>query len=54
MPESLLGIVSVIRRTNVVISFIAGIFLFREKNIATKLLLLLLILTGVTITYLGS
>lgn len=44
---ALIGIVSLIRRSNVIISFAAGALLFHEKNIKPKALILTGILVGV-------
>ena len=54
LPGALISIISIVRRANVVISFTAGVFLFKEKNIKTKAILLVGILTGVIIMYWGS
>lgn len=43
-PDALISIVSMIRRSSVVVSFIIGAWLFKEKNIKNKFLDLMLIL----------
>jgi len=43
----LIGIVSLIRRSNVIISFTAGALLFHEKNIKQKAVILFVILIGI-------
>ena len=54
MPGALISIISIVRRANVVISFTAGVFLFKEKNIKTKAILLVGIMSGVFVMYWGS
>ncbi len=46
---ALIGIVSLIRRSNVIISFAAGALLFHEKNIRQKAFILVGIMVGVAI-----
>jgi len=46
---AMIGIVSLIRRSNVIISFLAGALLFHEKNIRQKAYILAGILVGITI-----
>ncbi|MFT3738817.1 MAG: EamA family transporter [Breznakibacter sp.] len=53
-PESLISIVSALRRGSVVVSFIAGAVMFHEKNILKKSLELLGILGGIALLMLGS
>lgn len=52
--DSMIAIVSMIRRGSVIVSFIGGVFLFREKNLKSKALDLLLVLLGMFFIYLGS
>jgi transporter family protein len=52
--NSLIAIVSSLRRSSVVITFVLGAFIFREKNITRKLLLLLGMMIGILIIMLGS
>jgi transporter family protein len=54
VPGSLISLISIVRRANVAISFTAGVLLFKEKNIKTKALLLLGIMAGIAVMYLGS
>lgn len=51
---SMIAIVSMIRRSSVVVSFIVGVILLRERNIKTKLVDLFLVLLGMFFIYLGS
>lgn len=52
-PESLISIISLVRRSNVVIVFIFGAIFFQEKNIKRKALYLLGILAGLILLVLG-
>jgi len=54
IPGALISVISIVRRANVAISFTAGVFLFKEKNVKTKALLLLGIMAGIAIMYWGS
>jgi transporter family protein len=55
LPGALISVISIVRRANVIISFTAGVLIFKErKNIKTKAFLLVGILTGVVIMYWGS
>ncbi|WP_321332861.1 DMT family transporter [uncultured Bacteroides sp.] len=51
---SMISIVSMVRRGSVVVSFIFGAMLFREKNLKSKAIDLVLILIGMIFLYLGS
>ncbi|MBR6758304.1 MAG: EamA family transporter [Bacteroidaceae bacterium] len=53
-PASMISIVSMVRRSSVVVSFTAGAILFREKNIRSKAIDLLLVLIGMIFLYLGT
>ncbi len=52
--DALIAIISMIRRGSVVISFAAGAFIFREKNLKAKALDLFLILIGLILLCIGS
>jgi len=52
--DSMISIISALRRGGVVIAFITGAFLFREHNIRQKGLYLLGILVGILLISLGS
>jgi len=52
--DSLIAIISVLRRTSVIIAFIAGAIIFKEINIKRKAFALLGILAGVLMIALGS
>ncbi len=53
-PESMISIVSALRRGGVVISFAVGALVFKEKNIPRKALYLVGILIGILLISLGS
>lgn len=54
LEDSMISIVSMIRRGSVVVSFIFGAMLFHEKNLKSKAIDLLLVLIGMIFLYLGS
>ncbi|NLG17822.1 MAG: EamA family transporter [Fibrobacter sp.] len=53
-PGALISLISTIRRSNVVISFTAGVLMFKEKNVKTRALLLMGILAGIAVMYCGT
>lgn len=53
-PGALISVISIVRRANVAISFTAGVFIFKEKNVRTKAFLLLGIMAGIAIMYWGT
>ena len=54
LEGSMISIVSMVRRGSVVVSFLCGALLFREKNLKSKAVDLLLVLIGMICLYLGS
>ncbi|MGN0056888.1 MAG: EamA family transporter [Phocaeicola plebeius] len=54
MDGSMISIVSMVRRGSVVVSFLFGAMIFREKNLKSKVTDLLLVLLGMFFLYLGS
>lgn len=52
--ESLIGILSSLRRSSVIISFAVGAMLFKDKNLKAKWYVLVGILAGISMIYLGS
>lgn len=52
--ESMISLVSMIRRSSVIVSFAFGALMFHEKNLRTKIFDLLLILLGMLCIYFGS
>jgi len=53
-PDSMISIVSMVRRGSVVVSFLFGALFFREKNLKSKAVDLILVLIGMFFLYLGS
>lgn len=51
---AMISIVSMIRRSSVLISFLGGVFIFKEQNLKSKALDLLLILLGLFFLFIGS
>lgn len=54
IPDSLISVVSPIRRSGVIVPFIVGAFFLKEKNIKQKALLLSGVLIGILCLYFGS
>lgn len=52
--DSMISIVSMVRRGSVVVSFLFGALLFHEKNLKSKAVDLILVLIGMFFLYLGS
>lgn len=52
--DSMISIVSMVRRGSVVVSFLFGALFFREKNLKSKAVDLILVLLGMFFLYLGS
>ena len=53
MEDSMISIVSMVRRSSVIVSFIFGAMVFGEKNLKSKAVDLLLVLLGMIFLYLG-
>jgi transporter family protein len=53
-PGAMISIVSMIRRSNVLVTFAAGAMLFHEKNLKNKAIDLFLVLLGMIFLYLGT
>ncbi len=51
---SMISIVSMVRRSSVVVSFLFGAWMFREKNLKSKAIDLALVLIGMLFLYLGT
>ena len=54
MPESLIGVVSVLRRSSVIVAFILGALVFKETNVKKKAIGLIGLLGASIILILGS
>ena len=52
IPGALIAVISAIRRSNVIISFLAGALIFKEQNIVKKGFVLIGVLLGIGILYL--
>lgn len=53
-PDAMISIVSMVRRSSVVVSFLCGAVLFRERNLCSKAVDLAFILVGMVFLWLGS
>ena len=51
---AMVSIVSMIRRSSVVVSFLCGALIFKEKNLRSKLLDLLLVIVSLVFLFYGS
>lgn len=54
LPTALISVVSMIRRSSVVVSFAVGALVFREKNLRSKAFDMLLVLLSLLFLWLGS
>lgn len=54
LDGSLVSVVSMVRRGSVLVSFLVGAFVFREKNLRSKTIDLLLVLLGMVFLFIGS
>lgn len=54
LEGAMISIVSMIRRGSVIVSFLCGAMFFREKNLKSKIIDLILVLIGMIFLYLGS
>lgn len=52
--DSMISIVSMIRRSNVLVTFAAGALFFHEKNLKSKVVDLVLVFIGMVFLYLGT
>ena len=53
-PDSMISIVSMIRRSNILVTFAAGALFFHEKNLKSKVVDLVLVFIGMVFLYLGT
>lgn len=53
-PDSMISVVSLIRRGSVIVSFTCAVVLFHERNLKAKALDLILILVGMVLIWIGS
>ena len=53
-PDALLSIISMIRRTSVVVTFLGGVLILKEGHVRDKAHVLVLMLVGVALLLSGS
>ena len=53
-PDSMISVVSLVRRSSVIISFLCGVIIFKERNIKAKVLDLALLLAGMAFIWFGT
>lgn len=54
LDGAMISIVSMIRRSSVIVSFLFGAWIFHEKNLKSKVIDLILVLLGMIFLYIGS
>lgn len=54
LDDSMISIVSMVRRGSVIVSFLMGAFFFHERNLKSKAVDLVLVLLGLLFLYLGT
>lgn len=54
LPGVMIALVSMVRRSSVLVSFLFGALVFREKNLREKAVDLLLVLLGMVCLYVGT
>jgi len=53
-PDSMISVVSLVRRSSVIISFACGVVIFKERNLKAKIIDLGLILLGMAFIWIGT
>ena len=53
-PDSMISVVSLVRRSSVIISFACAVIFFKERNLKAKIFDLLLLLTGMAFIWIGT
>ncbi len=53
-PDAMISVVSMVRRGSVVVSFLCGALFFKERNLKSKLVDLLLVLAGLGCLWIGT
>ena len=53
-PSSMISVVSLVRRSSVIISFACGVIIFKERNLRAKIIDLGLILLGMVLIWIGT
>ncbi|MDD3322711.1 MAG: DMT family transporter [Paludibacter sp.] len=54
LPDSMISVVSTVRRSGVIVPFLYGAFVLKDKNIKLKIIDLIGVLIGMFLLYLGS
>jgi bacterial/archaeal transporter family protein len=54
IPGSMISVVSVVRRSAIIVSFLAGAYLFNDKNIRIKSFIMIGVMLGMYLLYVGS
>ena len=53
-PDSMISVISLVRRSSVIVSFLCGAIIFRERNLRAKALDLAFIIVGMLLIWIGS
>ncbi len=53
-PDAMLSVISLVRRSSVIVTFLLGAWVFREKNLGRKGLIMALLLCGIVLLTAGS
>ena len=53
-PDSMISVISLVRRSSVIVSFLCGAIIFRERNLKAKALDLAFIIVGMLLIWIGS
>ena len=53
-PDSLISVVSLVRRSSVIISFACAVIFFKERNLKAKILDLVILLVGMAFIWMGT
>lgn len=53
-PDSMISIISLVRRSGIIVAFVAGALLFREKHLKAKSIDLLLVIVSMLLIYFGN
>lgn len=53
-PYSMISVVSLVRRSSVIVSFACAVIFFKERNLKAKVLDLLLLLLGMAFIWIGT
>ena len=54
LPDAMISVVSMVRRGSVIVSFIFGAWVFRERNLRSKVVDLILVLLGMACLWIGA